>query len=169
MVWAGLDDEAIRAQLPEWSQNSQLLYLGKDQAGEPHYIDLSFIDPYTYIKKPISALLNGNHDRVSDRLLDSAKEILDPFFGPDITAGALGEVLYNQTSWGGEIYNVEDTAASQAGDILNHLRKAAQPGVITNVEKTIRAAYGDTSRSGKKFVFQDEMKANIGVRMGTFN
>lgn len=172
MVWAGLDsedDEAIRAQLPEWSQNSQLLYLGKDEAGEPRYIDLSFIDPYTYIKKPISALLNGNHDRVSDRLLDSAKEILDPFFGPDIAASALGEILYNQTAWGGEIYNSQDSALSQVSDILHHLRKAVQPGFMSNIEKTLKAINEESSRSGKKFVLRDEIWAIAGVRMGTFN
>lgn len=45
----GVDDdeeEAIRQMLPEWSKNSSLFFLGRDEKGQVQYMDLGWLDPY---------------------------------------------------------------------------------------------------------------------------
>jgi hypothetical protein len=162
------DDEAIRNLAPEWQRNAQLAYLGYDDDGMPIFLDLSHLDPYTYLKKPITALFNGNTDDFSKRILDSMKEILDPFIGVDIAAGTIGDILYNKKDTGGPVYNTEDTLWRQAGDILSHLKKLA-PGVVTNIERTVLAISGDSSRSGKQYTLRDEALAWVGFRLTTLN
>lgn len=163
------DDEAVRAQLPEWSRNSQLLYMGYDEDGLPVYLDLSYLDPYTYIKKPLTAILSGNNEGIDDKIVDALREFLDPFIGADIAAGAIGEIIYNQKRSGGQVYNPEAQGHEKANDILQHLRKAIQPGILSNMERTIKAIDGDVSPSGKKYSIKDEGLAWIGLRFGTLN
>ena len=163
------DDEAIRAQLPEWSRNSQLIYTGYDKDGLPQYMDLSFMDPYTYLKKPLSALASGNNKGIDKKVEDALREFLDPFVGADIGASVVGEVIYNQKVDGGEVYNEEDQGFDKANSIIQHLRKAVQPGLMSNIEKTVAALEGDISRSGKAYNTTDELRAWLGFRFGTLN
>jgi len=163
------DDEAVRKLLPPWSRNSQLIYTGYDENGMPTYYDLSYIDPYTYLKKPISAMLNGNNEGIDDKVLDALKEYLDPFIGVDIAAGALLEIASNQRAHGGKIYNEKAESWEKAKSILNHLRKAAQPGAFSNADRIIAAMGNETSRSGRQYKLGDEAWALIGHRIGTLN
>ena len=96
-------------------------------------------------------------------------EFLDPFIGPDIAAGAIGEVIFNKRFRGGQVYNPADSGWRKAEDIGDHLRKAMQPGVMSNMERTIKAIQGDSSRSGKQYSLKDEGLAWIGFRFGTLN
>ena len=161
------DDEAVRAQLPPWSRNSQLLYTGYNEDGSPRYLDLSYLDPYTYDKLWLSALLNNNNDTFKKKFMDAALEFLDPFIGPDIAAQAIGETIFNKKLGGGEVYNDKDPRAMVS--ILNHLRKATQPGIINNVERTILALEGAVSKSGAPYRKFDEGMAWIGLRFGTLD
>lgn len=172
MVLLGMDDdddEAVRAQLPEWSRNSQIVYLGYDKDGLPIYYDASYIDPYTYLKKPITAMLSGNNVGVDKKLIDAATEILEPFIGTDIAAGTIKEIWTNKKDSGGKVYNEEDTVGRQIADKLNHLRKGLQPGVMSNLERTVLAAGGELSTSGKEYTLKDEAWAWLGHRTSTLN
>lgn len=164
------DDEAVRAQLPPWSRNSQLIYTGYDENGMPQYMDLSYIDPYTYLKKPLTALFSGNNEEIDDKFEDAMMEFLDPFIGVDIGAGALGEIIFNQKiGTGRQVYNPEDEGQDKAMDIMNHIRKAVQPGIVSNMERTVKALSGESTPSGKQYDIGDEAMAWIGFRFGTLN
>ena len=164
------DDEAVRAQLPPWSRNSQLVYMGYDENGMPVYLDLSYLDPYTYIKKPLTALASGNNEGIDDKFEDAAMEFLDPFIGVDIGAGALGEIIFNKKMGTGRpVYNPEDQGYDKATSIMNHVRKAVQPGIVSNMERTIKALDSYTTPSGKQYDIGDEGLAWIGFRFGTLN
>ena len=163
------DDEAVRAQLPEWSRNSQLYYLGYDDDGLPIYWDLSYLDPYTYLKKPISALLNNNNEGLEKKVLDALTELAEPFIGTDIAAGVALEIWANKKSSGGQVYNPEDTGKSIVADITNHVRKGIQPGMISNIERTVKAITGQTSFTGREYKVKDESLAWVGFRTGTLN
>ena len=172
MILMGMDDEddeAVRAQLPEWSRNSNLYYIGYDEDGLPIYMDLSYLDPYTYLKKPITALMNGNNSGIDKKVMDALDEMAEPFIGTDIAAGALLEIWSNKKESGGKIYNEEDSGYRIAQDILNHARKATQPGVISNLERTVLAIQGESTPSGRQYKVKDEALAWIGFRVGTLN
>ena len=163
------DDEAIKLAAPEWSRNSNFLYSGFDKDGLPTFLDLSSLDPYTYLKKPIAAIMSGNNETVSDKLEDAITEILQPFIGVDIAAGALFEVASNSRLNGGRIYNPVDSGGEQMVDVMNHIRKAIQPGVMSNIERSWKAISGSRSRTGREFKMSDEALAFIGFRFTTMN
>ena len=93
----GMDDdeeEALRDLAPPWSKNSNIVPLGRDKDGQLVYLDLSFLDPYNYFKRPINAILRGQP--VDETAYEVGREILTPFFGKDITFGAITEIWQNK-------------------------------------------------------------------------
>ena len=102
--------------------------------------------------------------------MDAMTEFLDPFIGVDIAAGALLELYSNKRAGTGtKIYNEEAPTDEIAMQMIDHFRKAAQPGVVANAERMLKAIRGETSSSGKEYKIEDEAAALIGFRMGTLN
>lgn len=161
------DDEAVRRMAAPWQRNSNLIYTGRDADGNIRYLDVSFLDPYNYWKRPIMAIMRNQPWEDSAR--DVAKETLTPFLGVDIAAGAIFEVLANKKESGAPVYNEYDEVLNQTADIANHLRKTLQPGVASNLERTWKALDGEVSPSGRKYDIQDEAAAWVGFRMSTLD
>jgi len=164
----GMDDdeeEAVREMAPPWSKNSNLMFIGRDDKGNIQYLDMSFLDPYNYFKRPINAILR--EQPFQDAATQSASEMLTPFFGVDITSGTVAEVWNNKKDSGGKVFNEQDTVTGQAVDIANHLRKNLQPGFANNIERMYKAMSGEKSASGKEYTVPDEMAALVGFRAST--
>jgi hypothetical protein len=162
------DDDAVRQMAAPWQRNSSLWYSGRDEQGNIRYMDLSFLDPYNYWKRPIMAVLRGQP--AEDAVRDVFAEALAPFFGTDIGAGAIFEVLANRKSeTGAPVYKPHDDVIDQIADIANHLRKELQPGIMNNLERTYKALDGETSVSGRKYDPADEAAAWFGFRMSTLD
>ncbi len=166
----GLDDdeeEAVRDMAAPWQKNSNILFTGRDENGNIQYLDMSFLDPYNYFKRPINAMLRDQP--IQDMVAQSASEMLTPFFGEDITFSNLMEVYTNKKGSGGKVFNEQGSVGDQAMDIADHLRKGLQPGFMSNMERMYKAMEGDVSASGKKYTVQDEMAALVGFRMSTLD
>jgi hypothetical protein len=157
---AGVDDEeeeAIRQMLPEWSKNSALLFLGRDEKGQVDYMDLGWLDPYGYWKKPIAAL--AREGDLSARAGDAAWEFLSPFVGWDIAASTLAVFGYDL------FLNDSITTEKAAEKVF----KGLAPGFVNNGLGFMQAANGTVTNSGKQFTYEDEALALIGFRKGTLN
>ena len=166
------DDDAVRKMAAPWTRNSNLAYVGFNEDGYPEYFDLSYLDPYNYLKRPINAALTGGdwqENMLSIRGGGALRDLLDPFLGPDIAAQALGEIIFNKRIDGGPIYNEDASPALISRQIGNHLRKAIQPGTALNLERMIKAGKEDVSRSGKQYTWEDELWALAGFRRNTMN
>jgi hypothetical protein len=161
------DEEAVRQMAAPWQRNSNLLFTGRDGNGNIRFLDMSFLDPYNYWKRPIVAVTRGQP--FDDALRDVASEILTPFFGVDILAGTIFEVLANKKESGAPVYQGHDDAISQLTDIANHMRKTVQPGIVSNMERTYKALDGEVSFSGKKYDVNDEAAAWVGFRVSTLD
>lgn len=164
----GMDDEeeeAVRDMAAPWQKNSNLMFLGRDDNGNVQYLDLSFLDPYNYFKRPINAMMRDQS--VDEMAVQSASEMLTPFFGEDITFGTLREIYTNKKETGGTVFNEQDSVTNQTMDIADHLRKGLQPGVANNIERMFKAVNGDISASGKEYKVEDEMAALFGFRSST--
>ena len=68
------EHEAIRLMSPTWSENSNILPTGRDDDGNLEYIDLTYLDPYAYFKKPINGLMRDQP--ADDAIIQAIKEIL---------------------------------------------------------------------------------------------
>ncbi len=56
----GLDDEeeeALRLLAAPWQRNSNFWFTGRTDKGNLTYIDISYVDPYNYWKRPITAIM----------------------------------------------------------------------------------------------------------------
>lgn len=159
------DEEAVRELAAPWSKNSNFAFAGRDADGNLRYFDLSFLDPYNYWKRPITAIMRGQpwEDTATDIMVDTLK----PFLGVDIAAGAIGEVIANKKFGGGRVYGEHDDMPKQLSDIAHHLRKDLQPGIVSNVERTLKALKDERSPSGKKYDLGDEIYGWVGWRATT--
>lgn len=166
----GVDDDeekAVREMAPPWSKNSTFWFTGRDAKGNLRYVDLTFLDPYGYFKRPFQSAIR--EQPLDDKALDVLSELVTPFLGTDIMANALIEVYANKrTGLGSPIYD----PASKTDTVvksLNHLRKAMQPGFVRNAEDIYKAGKGKISPSGKEYNFVDESFALVGWRVATMN
>lgn len=170
MALVGMDDdeeEAFRDLAAPWMENSNLLPLGRNEKGQIRLIDMSFLDPYNYFKRPVNALLRDQP--LDDAIKSAAVDLWSPFFGQDIAFGAISEALSNQKESGGRVFNPHAPVTDQAVDIANHMRKALQPGIAANLERIVKASRGEISASGRPYSLKDEGAALVGFRITTFD
>ncbi len=170
MAMLGMDDddeESFRDLAAPWQRNSNIMVLGRDEKGNLRLVDLSFLDPYNYWKRPINAIMRDQP--MGEALKDAAREVLQPFFGQDIAFGAIMDVMNNEKQSGGRIFNPQAPVLDQTADIANHLRKAVQPGIASNMERMVGAMSDKVSPSGTKYTMSDELAALAGWRITTFD
>ena len=161
------EDEAVRILAAPWNKNSNLMYVKRDKDGNLRYIDLSFVDPYDYFKRPVMAILRDQpwEDKLSNVLYES----FEPFLGADILAEAVFEVVANKRmDTGTEVYKKSDLPLNQLKDIALRLKKLL-PGIYSTIERSWMAMDGKVSSSGKKYNLSDEAWAVIGWRLTTFD
>ena len=144
-----------------------MVFTGRDEAGRLQYFDISFLDPYNYWKRPINAIMRDQP--WEDEAVSAASEMLAPFFGTDILAGAIFEILANKKDSGGEVFKETDSPVNQLADIAAHLGKTVQPGFTSNFFKTVDAMQGEVSPSGQKYNLRDEGMAWLGWRITTLD
>lgn len=160
------EDEAVRELAPPWQKNSTLFYTGRDKDGRLHYFDLSFLDPYGYLKRPLTAMLRDQP--WEDAAASALHDLLEPFLGADISAEALYRVVANRKATGGPIYNEHAEPTEQAVAIADYLRQALQPGFVGNAERLVKASLGlRREGSGQPFEVSDELLALVGWRAST--
>jgi hypothetical protein len=170
MSLTGMDDdeeEALRDLAPPWSKNSNIIPLGRDKDGSLIYLDLSFLDPYNYFKRPLNAILRGQP--IDETVYEIGRELLTPFLGQDIAFGAITDIWQNKKDSGGRVFNPNDTTANITLDIANHLRKALQPGIVSNMERMSDAITGYKSQSGKVNTVTEELAGLVGFRASRLN
>jgi hypothetical protein len=162
------EEEALRDLSAPWSKNSTFLYTGRDADGKLRYFDMSFLDPYGYWKRPLTAMLRDQP--WEDAAVSGLNDMLSPFFGADITAGAIFEVMANKKPTGGQVYNEHAGSVDQLQDIANHMRKALQPGFVSNGERLWLA--GTEARregGGQPYDMRDELVSLLGWRAATLD
>jgi len=167
----GVDDdeeEAIRDLGPPWQDNSTFMYLGRDPDGKLRYVDLSFLDPYGFWKRPVTAMMRNQS--WEDSAKSGVADLLTPFLGGDITAQSIFEVMSNKKSSGGQVYKENGEPLDQLADITNHIRKTIQPGFVSNAERFVQAARGQRREStGQPYSVRDEVSALLGWRASTLD
>jgi hypothetical protein len=161
------EEEAIKLMAAPWAKNSNILVTGRDDEGRLEYLDLTHLDPYALMKRPLNALMRDQP--IDDALIDASAEILKPFLGWDISTNTILEFISNEKSSGGQVYNEADTFINQVGDTYLHFERGMGPSVAQNVRRMSRAMGGEISKSGKAYDVGDEMAAFVGFRKTTFD
>lgn len=160
------EEEAVRLLGPDWSRNSNLAFIGREE-GKLQYIDLSAFDPYNYFKRPLNALLRDQP--IDDAVYQSAQELLTPFFGQDIAFQNIVEIWQNEKGSGGSVYNEQDSSSEQLEAIAGHIVKGIFPSVIQNISRGFKAMEGQRNAAGRVYKLEDEMAALTGLRVTTLD
>jgi hypothetical protein len=162
------DDDDARHFLAPWSRNSSIMYTGRKPNGDMGYIDLSYTDPFNYLRKPVIALMNGQD--WEQRLTQSVLEIAKPFVGEEILAERLIDIQRNKQKSGAQVFNPAASPEDRMWEMLDHVWGALEPGTLSSLQRIDAAHSGEKSQSGRAYDFGDEMKALfLGVRFSSLD
>ncbi|WP_425153950.1 hypothetical protein [Candidatus Palauibacter sp.] len=159
------DDEDFRKFLPPWSRNSTLVYLGRKANGDVRYVDLSYTDPYSYVRKPFQAFMRG--EDFEKALYDAVwQETLQSFLGEEILAGKLADVWRNRRAAGGQVYNPAAGPEQKLQDAALHVWDALEPGAMSSAERIAMGLSGEKSPTGRSYDAREEIAAVVtGIRL----
>ena len=174
-----VDDEemdALRKMVPEWSKNSTLIPMGRDENGYLKYIDFSYSNAYDTLIRPFNAIVTAlGENEGRDSLMkalgtgmeDSLSEILKPYATESIyTEALIDAVIRKGVGRGGrKIWNDEDDWGVKTGKSLLHLGKALEPGSWRQLIRIGRAATGTTDKYGRHHKLEDEIHSLYGMRI----
>ena len=125
--------------------------------GELTYYDVSSSDPRGYPKEIWNAFWNNMNDKegFAKSAFAGTAQALSPYLDPDMTLKGLTGILYNQDSFGSEIYDQNESTVNKVLKIGNQLRKSFQPGVISAIERPLTAGLeGDKEKMGNELAAQ---------------
>jgi hypothetical protein len=166
---SGEDDDDLRRFLPDWQKNSQLLVF-KNSDGKVSFIDVSYLDPYEYWKRPVTAFLralaapddSSAMERITEGAVQAGAQLINPFASEQILSGAILDLARNQKQNGQEVWNPEDTGMRVAAKVGDHLWNAFEPGTLTSSGRVLDAALGNVSDSGRSYGLFNEL-ASVGL------
>jgi hypothetical protein len=166
----GVDDEeieALRMLGSPWSENANLMVVGREENGDLITLDLSYLDMFNIWHRPITAITRDQP--IEEGLIDAVKETLKPFFGPDIAIQNISEMALNQKLSGGRVYNPDAPMEDMLSDIGEHIFKGLGPGIGQNIRRVSKAIDGERSPSGKVYDLTTEVMATAGFRANVFD
>jgi hypothetical protein len=160
------DEEDLRKFLPDWQKNNQLLILGRN-GNKISFVDVSFLDPHEYFKKPVKAFfraISGAEDpqeAIVKGAVSVGRELLDPFMSEQLFAGAVMDVARNIDATGRRIYNPQDTTDNIIEAVGRHVGNAFVPGTARSVYRIGMGATGTVTESGRSYDPVQEMSALV--------
>ena len=127
----------MKRYLFEWQKESDILPLDiKD--GKFSFIDISGSDPHGAINKTINGMTDA--ESLGDAaIIGFTESTIKPFFGGEMTAVLLAEVLSNKTSNGGQIYRDGDPDGVKYEKQVDHIIKQVSPSAWRQYNKIIES------------------------------
>ena len=160
----GIDDEEEEARklfIAPWSQNSTLIWDGKDR-----YVDTGYTDAFNAVKTPFVAGFKGA-DAVAGAVAFAMK-FLDPFISPEIGVSMIYEIGKNKDEYNRDIYNKNAEPGTQASQVFNYIMKKSEPGVVSQMKRYYKGETGELAEKGQKYSTKDEiLNATLGVKVVT--
>lgn len=150
----GIDDEedkAIRQLDAPWDKYSTKLYLGRDNKGNVQQVNLSYVDPYNYLRDPLIALVkaDGTWDQ---RLFEAVKTAFEPFYGEQILAGKILDITRNKKgTTGGRVFNPEAGIYDRSTAIAGHLFDAFNIGTVASGIRVYKGLTGQVTQTGRAY------------------
>ena len=168
--------EALKRYVPEWSKNSTLVPVGRDEKGYLRYIDFSYSNAYDTLTRPIQAVYNAiaQGQRSEESLLAASgkgmltgtKELLRPFTEESIFTQALAESVFGNGIGrdGARIYSPEDDTFVKIRKSIAHLAEPLMPTTLTQLKNLSTAITGQSDDYGRSFSIFDEVSGIFGFK-----
>ena len=146
------DDEDAREFMPEWSRDSDIIWLGKSKKGNWLWVDVGYTDPYSYLKEPVRALMRG--ENWQEGAVEAFKRAAEPFLSEEILLEAIRE----------SVTMAEE--GKPTDEIVNRMWDAVEPGTISSARRIKKGLSGEVTSYGKAFNPKVEALATMsGVRV----
>ena len=167
--------DALREISPPWSQNSTLVPTSVDKDGQiTGYVDYSFFNPYDYLKRPVSAVLNAvnkgdeldlNAAQIAtDAGIQMLSEMLSPFAEEAIFAERLADVTLRQgrTRTGARVWNEGDvdSIGTKMGKSFVHVAEALNPGIVRETFGELAKVDPRTTKIERSFILGGDLEMN---------
>ena len=175
-----VDDEemtALRRMVPEWSKNSTLVPMGRDEKGYLKYMDFSYSNAYDTLIRPVMAVYRGlgqagqNQQSLMRSLgmgmTDSMTEILKPYATESIYTEALIDSIFRLGvgKGGKRVWSDEDDWGVKMAKGIAHVFESLEPGSLKQYQRIAKAATGTTDDYGRSFNLMDELPGLYGGRI----
>ena len=147
--------KAMRRFLPEWSQNSTIVPIRKEN-GDLMYVDFSHGNAYDTLARPFVTLLNNiqkgeeNEKSLIDSFargsIEAFGELSDPFISESIFTEAMNDIWFRggRTQDGRQLYTDQTAAGDKLAIQIRHLAVALAP----SYKQFVRIGLGATDRVG---------------------
>ena len=167
---------ALRKFVPEWSKNSTLLPVGRDENGYLKYVDLSYSTAYDFLLRPYTTVVNaiaqtdGTEESLKqalgEGLSEGVVELMEPFVSESIFTEALVDSTIRRGigKGGRRVWNEQDDPMVKIGKGIFHIGGALTPGSTSQLKRLGLAATGKTSKYGELYNLADELPGLAGFR-----
>ncbi len=165
---------ALRKFVPEWSKNSTLLPVDRDENGYIKYIDFSYTNAYDPLLRPFRAVLNkiGDSTQTKDSLAqalgegmaEGTVELLEPFASESIFTEALidSTIRRGVGKNGRRVWQEADDPFVKIQKGIFHVAESFGPGSYEQLKRIGRTALGKTDpKYGESFELNDELKVYL--------
>ena len=179
---SGLEMDALRRFVPEWSKNSTIIPVRSDD-GELKYVDFSHANAYDTMIRPVTTLINNIRDgqieeeAISKSILqgvfEATKELGQPFISEAIWTEAATDIIVRggRTRDGRRLYTEQTPNGEKAMAIVGHLVDSQLPGSIEQFKRFDLAIEpidiiqkGKFDKYGRDYKLSDELFGIIGMR-----
>ena len=169
--------QALRRMVPEWSKNSTLIPVGRDENGYLKYVDFSYNNAYDTLIRPFQAVVNALNTGAGDKdslmkalgtgMTDALAEVMKPYATESIYTEALIDSTIRRGIGreGRRVWNEADDIGVRMLKGTLHVAKSLQPGSIAQFKRIQDAVMerGD-KKYGQTFNLSDELPGLIGLR-----
>jgi hypothetical protein len=136
-LMGGDDDEDklggyTRRFVAPWSKDSDLVVV-KYGEGKMVYIDFSASDPHGGIKKAMNAAMSG--EDIGDAFAKGVGVVVEPFVKEDIFKELITDIVDNKNSYGGTLYNEQDSNVNKINAVMARVYKTFEPGSMSSARK----------------------------------
>ena len=169
--------QALRKFVPEWSKNSTLLPVGRDENGYVKYVDFSYSNAYDTLIRPFNTVVNaisaGGADKESTLeslgkgMQEGITELLQPYTSESIFTEALVDSTIRRGigRGGRRVWKEEDETMVKIGKGILHIGESLKPGSISQLKRLGLAATGKTDpKYGNLYKLEDEIGSLYGMR-----
>ena len=168
---------SLRRFVPEWSKNSTLVPVGRNEKGYLKYVDFGYANAYDPLIRPFGAIMTelaqGNATKESlmaslgKGLIEGTSELLKPFSSESIYTEALVDSVLRKGigKEGKRIWSEEDDPFVKVLKSIKHIGDSFVPGSIPQLKRISEAAVGKTDKYGKKYELTDELNSLYGFRV----
>ena len=169
--------QSLRRMVPEWSKNSTLIPVGRDEKGYLKYTDFSYNNAYDTLIRPFQAVVNALNTGAGDKdslmkalgtgMTDALSEVMKPYATESIYTEALIDSTIRRGIGreGRRVWNDADDIGVRMLKGTLHVAKSLQPGSIAQFIRIGDAVRGKTDKKyGETFKLSDELPGLIGLR-----